>query len=312
MKNQIKLFSGSSNRDLAVKVSQQIGVPLAKADVRKYANGETRVQILESVRGRQVFVIQSTSPPVNDNIMELLIMIDALKRASALSITVVMPYFGYAKQDKKKSGREPISAKLVADLLQVAGIKRLVTIDLHSPQIQGFFDVPVDDMSAVMFISRYIRKKKLNNMVVVSPDVGGAKRARDMARYLNTNIAIIDKYRSDYTKASAAHVVGEVEGKNCIIIDDFIDTGGSMVEAVNALHRHKAKNVYVTCTHGLLTAPAVENLKKSPAKEVIITDTIALPKEKHFRNLHVISVSEMISAAITRIYKKGSISSLFR
>ena len=252
--------------------------------------------------------MQSTCPPVNDNLMELLMMIDALKRGSASAITAVVPYYGYSKQDKKKSGREPISAKLVADLLEKAGIKRLVTIDLHAPQIEGFFDVPVDNMPATSLFANHLMKKKLKDIVVVSPDAGGMKRARDLANAIRAErIAVIDKYRSSYKSASAMNVVGKVKGMNAIIMDDFIDTGGSINEAVTALKNHGAKSVKVVCTHPLMTPPATERLRGAGIEEFITTDTVPMPKEKQIKNTTVISTAEMLGDMINGIMGKQSL-----
>lgn len=299
-----KIIAGSASLGLAKSVARRFNMKVVDAEIGKFPNGETRVEIKESVRKSDVFVIQSTCPPVNDNLMELLILIDALKRASAGFITAVMPYFGYAKQDKKKGGREPISSKLVARMLETVGIRRLVTFDLHAAQIEGFFDIAVENLTAINMIADHFRKKQLRNTVVVAPDAGGVKRARDLANAMNANrLAIIDKYREDYRKAAAMNVVGKVEGMNAIIIDDFIDTGGSMVEAIKAVKNHRAKKVWVASTHPILTYPAEKRFRKveDQIEELIVTDTIPLQNGKKFRKIKVLSTAHIIADAIRRI-----------
>ncbi|MBI2575124.1 ribose-phosphate pyrophosphokinase [Candidatus Woesearchaeota archaeon] len=305
------LFSGNSNRQLSESIAKHLGIPLGRMDVGKFPNGEARVEILESVRGKHAFVIQSTCPPVNDSLMELLLVIDALKRSSAGTITAVIPYFGYSKQDKKKSGREPISAKLVANMLAVAGADRLVTIDLHTPQIEGFFDIPVDNLSTLKLIADYVAGKKMDNLVIVAPDAGGVKRARHLANILEARLAIIDKYRRYYREADAMNVVGKVQGMDALIIDDFIDTGSSIVEAVKALKNHEAKRIFVACTHPIHTDPATQRLKDADCEEVIVTDTIPLAKEKMLDRITVLSVAGMLAETIKKIYSGESLSYLF-
>jgi ribose-phosphate pyrophosphokinase len=313
MKNQgvesidnFKIFSGTANPKLAAAIAKYVGMPLGRIVVERFPNGEIRVEIKETVRGRDVFVIQPTSPPVNDNIMELLIMIDAFKRASANSITAVIPYFGYAKQDKKKSGREPISAKLIADLLEKAGVSRIVTIDIHAAQIAGFFNVPMENLTAMSLFADYLRHMK--NTVVVSPDAGGVKRARDLANRLNAHrLAIIDKYRPDFRKASAMNVIGKVSGLNAIIIDDFIDTGGSMKEAVEAVLNHGAKSVRIAFTHALMTPPARERLEPLHIAEIVTTDTIPVRNERMPSNMKILSTAAMLGDTIKRIMGKKSL-----
>ncbi len=308
----VKLIAGTSVPQLAREISKNVGIPLVRADIGKFSNGETRVEILESVRGADVFIIQSTCPPVNDNVMELLLMMDALRRASANSINLMVPYFGYAKQDKKKTGREPISAKVMADMMENAGAERLVTIDLHAQQIEGFFDIPVDNLSAIYTFAGFLKKKKMENTVVVSPDSGGTKRARDLANAMQAErIAIIDKYRPDWRKANAMNVIGKVDGMNAIIVDDFIDTGGSMVEAVKAVRNHKAEKIWVACTHPLLTDPATQRFRElNDSGEVegfLFADTIPIPKEKMLRNYNVISTAPMLADTIERIARGFSL-----
>ena len=300
----VKLIAGNANKELAAKVAQKLGIRLVNAEIGKFPNGETHVQINESVRKHDIFILKSTCPPTNDNLMEIMILIDALNRASAGFITVIMPYFGYSKQDKKKSGREPISSKLVARMLEMMGVGRIVTFDLHAAQIEGFFDIPVENLTALNMMAGYFRKKKMGKTVVVAPDAGGVKRARDLANAMKANrIAIIDKYREDYTKASAMNVVGKVQGMDAIIIDDFIDTGGSIVEAVKAVKNHGARSIYVACTHPLFTGPAVSRLKSlgNDVTEIVVTDTIPLPKEKKFKKVVVLSTANAISDVIRRL-----------
>ena len=299
-----KIIAGSASSDLAKSIARRFNMDIVDAEIGKFPNGETRVDIKESVRKSDVFVIQSTCPPVNDNIMELLILIDALKRASAGFITAVMPYFGYAKQDKKKGGREPISSKLVARMLEMVGVKRLVTFDLHTAQIEGFFDIAVENLTAINMIADYMKKKKLKDTVIVAPDAGGVKRARDLANAMNANrLAIIDKYREDYRKAAAMNVVGKVDGMNAIIVDDFVDTGGSMVEAIKAVKNHNAKKVWVACTHPILTDPAEERFRsvQNEIEELIVTDTIPISREKTFSKIKVLSTANILGDAIKRI-----------
>jgi len=308
----VKLIAGTSVPELAKEISKNVGIPLVKADIGKFSNGETRVEILESVRGADVFVIQSTCPPVNDNVMELLLMMDALRRASANSINLMVPYFGYAKQDKKKTGREPISAKVMADMMENAGAERLVTVDLHAQQIEGFFDIPVDNLSAIYAFAEHFKSRKMDNIVVVTPDAGGTKRARNLANAMQAErIAIIDKYRPDWRKADAMNVIGKVEGMNAIIVDDFIDTAGSMVEAVKAVRNHKAEKLWVACTHPLLTDPATERLKAlEDAGEVegfVFTDTVPIPTHKMLKSYEIISTAPMLADTIERIARGFSL-----
>ena len=299
----IKIIAGNANKELAADVARLLNVKLVNADIGRFPNGEVRVQIHESVRKKEIFIIQSTCPPVDNNLMELLVLIDALKRASVGFVTVIMPYFGYSKQDKKKTGRAPISSKLVAKMIEMVKVGRLVTIDLHAPQIEGFFDIPVENLTAINMMAEYFRKKGLKNTVVVAPDAGGVKRARDLANAMKAKrIAIIDKYRESYKHASAMNVVGRVEGMDAIIIDDFIDTGGSMVEAIKAVKNHKARRVYVAATHALLTDKAPEKLKNAKGiTEYIFTDTIPLSREKRFKKVKVLSTAKMISNVIRRL-----------
>lgn len=312
MKNRILVFSGSSNRDLANNICDCLKIKLADASVDRFSDGEVRVKIRENARGHDVFIIQSTSRPSNENLMELLIMIDALKRASAQRITAVLPYFGYARQDRKDQPRVPITAKLVANLLTTAGADRVLTVDLHAGQIQGFFDIPLDHLFAFTIFAQYIKDLKLDkNMVIVSPDVGGIKTARAYAKRMNCPLAIVDKRRIDDEKAEAMHIMGEVEGKNVVIVDDMVATAGSLVEAVAALKKAGALDVYATITHPVLCGPALDRLNKSQIKELVVTDTIPLPDDKKTDRIKVLSVSELLAEAIKRIHEEESISVLF-
>ena len=310
----LKLFALSSNQELAAKVADKMGIELGKSSVREFSDGEIQVNIEESIRGHHVFILQSTSSPVNDNLMEILIMVDALKRASAETISVVMPYYGYARQDRKARSREPITSKLVANMLEVAGVDRLLTVDLHASQIQGFFDIPVDHLMGAPLIADYFDRAGLtgDDVVVVSPDHGGATRARKMAVALDCPVAIIDKRRPKPNVAEIMGVLGDVEGKNCIMIDDMIDTGGTIVAGIDMLLEKGAKNVFVACTHPVFSGPAVERLKNCSAKEVVVTDTIILPKEKHFDKLKVVSVASLLAKTIESIENNLPVSDVFQ
>lgn len=313
MYSTLKIFCGNSNKELAAQIASYLHRSLGKIDVGPFPNGETRVEILESVRGQNVFVIQSTNQPGNEYLMELLIMVDAFKRASAASVNVVMPFYGYSKQDKKKTGREPITARLVADLIQTAGADRIITVELHSGQIQGFFSIPVDDLSTDQMMADYFRQKRIENLVIVSPDVGGTKRARDAAHNLSAGLAIIDKHRSHYSKAEAMNVIGDVDGKNCLIFDDFVDTAGSVVEAVSALKKAGAKDIYLFFTHPVLTQPpAIDRLRTLDVREIVTTDTIAFPPEKKMPNLTILSTATLLGETIRRVAIGESVSELYR
>lgn len=312
MKNGLLIFSGNSNKELALRICKFLKVELGDASVDKFTDGEIRVKINENVRGHDVFVIQSTSDPSNDNLMELLIMIDALKRASAQRITAVLPYFGYARQDRKDQPRVPITAKLVANVLTVAGADRVLTIDLHAGQIQGFFDIPLDHLYAFTLFADYIKELELDkNMVIVSPDVGGIKTARAYAKKMNCPLAIVDKRRISDKQAEAMHIMGDVDGKNVVIIDDMVATAGSLVEAVAALKKAGALEVYASITHPVLCGPAIERLKKSEIKELVVTDTIPIPADKMMPRIKVLSVASLLGEAIMRIHNEKSISVLF-
>ncbi len=307
----LKVFSLNSNVALAQEIAAAIGVELGKCSVTSFSDGEVQINIEESIRGCDVFVIQSTSQPVNENLMELLIMIDALKRASAKTINIVMPYYGYARQDRKARSREPITAKLVANLLETAGAHRVITLDLHAPQIQGFFDILIDHLLAVPILSDYFKEKNLENVVVVSPDHGGVTRARKMADRLKAPIAIIDKRRPRPNVAEVMNIIGNVEGKTCILIDDIIDTAGTITLAANALVESGANEVYACCTHPVLSGPAIERIQNSKIKELAVTNSIALPEEKKIDKITELSVGSLIAEAIIRVHEEESVSTLF-
>ncbi len=309
--NGFKIFAGTSNTDLAKSISEALKTPLGDILVSRFSEGEIRVKINEDVRGKDIFLIQPTCPPVNDNVMELLIMLDAFRRASARRITAVLPYYGYARQDRKDQPRVPITAKLLANIITEAGADRILTMDLHAQQIQGFFDIPVDHLYAYPVISSYFRQKGLKDVTVVSPDVGGIKMARAYAKGLNADLAIVDKRRTGPTEVEAMNLIGEVKGRTVILPDDMIATAGSLVEAVNALVKFGAKDIYACCTHAILSGNAVEKLQKSVLKEVVITDTIPLPPEKRIDKIKVLPVAPLLGEAIQRIHNEESISSLF-
>ena len=306
----MKLLVGSGNPALSVEIARALGVEPAKSTISRFADGEIFVRIDENVRGNDVFILQPTNPPA-ENIMELLLLIDAAKRASAARVTCVMPYYGYSRQDRKDQPRVAIGAKLVANMIVTAGAHRVVGIDFHQHQLQGFFDIPVDHLyAAPVFVSHY-RKKNLHDVVVVAPDVGSAKMARGFAKRLNGSLAIIDKRRPRPNQSEVVNVVGEVEGRDCILTDDMIDTAGTVAEASRALKKLGAKDIYVCATHALLSGPAVERLRDAPITEVTVTDSVRIPEEKHFPQLHVLSVGDLLSKAIRYIHSEQSVSSLF-
>lgn len=310
---QVQVFSGNSNVRLTEDICDYLNIPLGKADVFKFANDNTFVRIGTSVRQDDVFVVQSFTTPVNDSIMELLIMIDTLKRASAGRITAVIPYYGYGRTDKKDQPRVPITARLVAKLIVQAGADRVLTVDLHAGQIQGFFDVPVDEMSAMYLTARYFVEKNLENPVVVSPDLGNTKRARNFADSLQCPLAIIEKRRvGNQDKTEILNLIGSVEGKQAIIVDDEIDTGGSITQAMQVCIDGGASEVYASCIHPVFSGPAVERLKNSALKEVVVTNTVALPPEKFFEKLVVLNVAELLGEAIQRIHAGASVSTAYR
>ncbi|HJA73886.1 MAG TPA: ribose-phosphate diphosphokinase [Candidatus Limosilactobacillus faecipullorum] len=310
--SKLKIFALSSNRPLAEKIAAEVGVELGKLSVDRFSDGEIQINIEESIRGDNVYVIQSTSAPVNDNLMELLILVDALRRASAKTINVVIPYYGYARQDRKARSREPITAKLVANMLQNVGVNRVVALDLHAAQIQGFFDIPVDHlMGAPLLADYFIREGVADEAVVISPDHGGVVRARALAEFLKAPIAIIDKRRPKANVAQIMNIIGDVKGKKCIMIDDMIDTAGTISKGAQALIDAGAKEVYASCTHAVLSGPAIERLEASPIKEVVVTDSIRLPEEKQIAKIKQVSVGPLIGSAIKRINENRPVSPLF-
>lgn len=311
---QVKLFSGNSNRSLAKKIADKLGLPLGEMEVGRFSDGEVCVNIHETVRGCDVFLIQSTSYPVNENFMELLVMIDAAKRASAARITAVMPYFGYARQDRKARARDPISAKLVANLLEKAGADRVLTMDLHSSQVQGFFDIPVDNLYGMPVLAKYFMRQKLNgddNMIIVSPDVGSVARSRKMASKFNVNMAIVDKRRPKPNAMEVMNLIGDVQDKTCLMIDDMIDTAGTITQGAYAVMDHGAKEVFACCTHGVLSGPAIERIEKSPLKQVVVLDTIEIPKEKLIDKITVVTVADLFAEGIERLYSDLPVSKLY-
>ncbi|HEV2149499.1 MAG TPA: ribose-phosphate pyrophosphokinase [Longimicrobiaceae bacterium] len=304
------LLCGSANRPLSEEIAQTLGSPLGDTTIRRFADGEIFVRVNENVRGRDLYIIQPTVPPA-DNILELLLLIDAARRASAARITAVIPYYGYGRQDRKDQPRVAIGAKLVANMIVSAGADRVLGVDFHQHQLQGFFDVPVDHLYAAPVITRYFREKNLTNLVVVAPDVGSAKMARGTAKRLGGTIGIIDKRRPTANVSEVLHVIGEVEGKDCLIADDMIDTAGTMAEAIHALKARGARDVYCAATHALLSGPAVERLSQAPLKELVVTNTIPVPEEKRFPQLTVLSVADLIARAIRYTHSNESVSSLF-
>jgi len=308
---RLRIFSGNANPALAKEIANHLGLTMGNAFVGHFNNGETQVIIDESVRGKDVFIVQPTCNPVNDSMMELLIMVDAAKRASARTITAVIPYYAYARQDRKTRGREPISAKLMANLLTIAGVTRVITVDLHAGQIQGFFDIPVDHLPGVPLLAEYIRSKNLDELVVVSPDLGGVTRARQLADRLHAPIAIIEKRRPMPGVAEVMNLIGNVSGRTAVMIDDIVDTAGSLTEGANALMKSGAKEVYACCTHGVLSDPAVARIKASVIKELVITNTIPLPLEKECDKIKVLSMAPLLGEAILRIFSELPVSKMF-
>src|SRR5690625_228249 len=310
---RLKLYSLSSNRPLAEKIANYLDIELGELEVNRFSDGEIAISIEESVRGDHVFILQSTSYPTNDNIMELLIMIDALRSSDLKIITAVIPYYGYARQDRKAQPREPITAKLVANLLTTAGADRVVTLDLHASQIQGFFDIPTDHLLGAPLLASWFLDNELsgNDVVVVSPDHGGATRARKLAEFLDSPIAIVDKRRPKPNVSEVMSIIGDVKGKKAILVDDMIDTAGTIVNAAQALKDRGATEVYACATHGVFSPPAIERIKDSVIKTMVVTDSIYLPEEKRLDKIELISVSELIGQAIQRIYEERSVSPLF-
>ena len=311
MHKELKVFTGNANPVLAKEICGCLGIQLGSADVNTFSDGEIQIKINDNVRGADTFVVQPTSPPVDRNLMELLIMVDALKRASADKITAVIPYYGYARQDRKSQPRVPITAKLVANLITISGVNRVLVMDLHAGQIQGFFDIPVDNLFAAPVIIDYVRKMKLSDLVFVSPDTGGAERVRAFAKRLDATMAIIDKRRPGPNIAEVHHVVGNVHNKNAILLDDMIDTGGSIVKAAEVLMHKGAKTVYAVCTHAVFSGEAISKLEKSQIKKVIVTNTISLARGRKSKKVTVLSIAPLLAEAIKRIHEEESVSSLF-
>ena len=306
-----KIFTGNSHIELAEEIAGIMGKPLGKATVTKFSDGEISVNIWETVRGLDVYIIQSTCSPVNDNLMELLIMIDAMKRASAGRINAVIPYYGYARQDRKAKARDPITAKLVADLIMAAGADRVLTMDLHANQIQGYFDIPVDHLLGMPILAKFFQEKQLDDLVVLSPDHGSITRARNLAQYLNCPIAIIDKRRPEPNKSEIMNIIGNIEGKNCIIVDDMIDTAGTICNAANAIKNLGAKAVFAGATHAVLSGPAIDRIRDSAIEEMVLLNTVPLAEEKKLDKMTFLSVAPLFAEAMTRVFTNGSISVLF-
>ncbi|MCQ2358618.1 MAG: ribose-phosphate pyrophosphokinase [Phascolarctobacterium sp.] len=310
--NKLRIFTGNANPDLAREIASYLGTTVGDSVVNRFNNGEIQVMINESVRGKDIFIVQPTCGPiVNDNVMELLIMADAFKRASAKNITAIVPYYGYARQDRKARGREPITSKLMADLMEASGITRVVTIDLHAAQIQGFFNIPFDHMPGGPLLAEYIKEKNLDDLMVVSPDLGGVSRARLFAEILNCPMAIIDKRRPEPGVAEVMNLIGNVEGKNCVLVDDMVDTAGSLCEGARALKKFGAKDIYACCTHPILTDPALSRIAQSDITELVATNTIPLAPAKKHPKIKILSVAPILAETILRIYNDWSVSSLF-
>lgn len=308
---KLKIFSGNANTELAEEIARYLGVAFGSAKVTRFCDGEIQVKINESVRGADVFIIQPTCAPINENLMELLILIDAVRRASARRITAVMPYYGYARQDRKTRARDPITAKLVANILTASGARRIICMDLHAGQIQGFFDIPLDHLPGVPILAEYFLQRKLENIAVVSPDLGGVTRARNLAERIGASIAIIDKRRPEPNVAEVTSIIGSIRGKTVIIIDDIIDTAGTITKGAEALKERGAGDIYVCCTHPVLSGPAVTRLAEAPVKEVIVTNTVPIAPEKMIDKIKVLSVAPLLGEAIIRIHKDLSVSKLF-
>jgi ribose-phosphate pyrophosphokinase len=308
---RMQVFAGTSNPELAEGVVRHLGIELGNVKIRKFANGEIYVRYLESVRGADVFIVQSICAPVNETLMEMLIMVDAAKRASARSITAVISHYGYARQDKKSAAREPITAKLVADVLTVAGVSRVITMDLHQGQIQGFFNQPVNHLTALPILADYFESLHLDNLCVVSPDVGRAKACKKLSDMLGASLAIMHKGRPDHNVAEITHVIGDVSGKTCIVADDMIDTAGSISEGAKALKTHGAADVYVTATHGIFSPPAYDRIEAAPIKELVVTNTIPVPEDRQHGKIRVLSVAPLFAHAVQNVFLDDSVSELF-
>lgn len=310
-RQRLKIFTGNANPALAEEIAQYLGVSVGAARVSRFSDGEIQVKINESVRGADVFIIQPTSEPVNEHLMELLVMVDAVRRASARRITAVIPYYGYARQDRKTRARDPITAKLVANLLYASGARRVITMDLHAGQIQGFFDIPVDHLPGVPLLAQYFMQQQLSDVVVVSPDLGSVQRARDLAERIGAPLAIIDKRRPEPNVSEVMNIIGDIKGKRVLMIDDIIDTAGTITHGAAALKDFGARDIYVGCTHPVLSGPAVERLAKAPIKEVLVTNTILLPQHKMMEKIKILSVAPLLGEAIIRIHEDLSVSKLF-
>ncbi|MEJ2032094.1 MAG: ribose-phosphate pyrophosphokinase [Deltaproteobacteria bacterium] len=312
MMNEMKIFTGNANPEMAKDICRYLNMSLSNAEVRRFCDGEIFIEIRENVRGRDIFVVQPTCPPVNDHLMELVIMVDALRRASARRITAVIPYYGYARQDRKVAPRVPITAKVVAEMLMVVGVRRVLTMDLHAGQIQGFFNIPVDNLFAAPVLLKYIAAQFKNDLVMVSPDAGGVERTRAFAKRLNSGLAIIDKRRERANESEAMNVIGDVRGKTAILLDDRVDTAGTLCAAGNILMKAGAKEVHACCSHGVLSGPAISRIEESQIKNLVITNTIPLGETaRQCKKIKVLSVSELLGEAIQRIHSEDSVSSLF-
>ena len=310
--NNIKIFAGTANIDLSMEISKYLDIPLCKGEIKNFKDGEFNIKINENVRGQDVFLIQSTCPPANENLMELLITVDAFRRASANRITAVIPYYGYGRQDRKVQSRTPITAKLVANLITTAGVDRVLVIDLHAGQIQGFFDIPVDNLfAAPPVLVKYFLTKKIEDVTIVSPDSGGVERARAIAKRMDATLAIIDKRRPEANVAEVMNVIGDVKGRNVVIVDDMIDTGGSIIKAAEALHDKGVKKIFAACTHPVFSADAVSRFDKSVIDEIVVTNTIPIDKKKRSKKIRILSIAELLSNAICSIHENTSVSSLF-
>lgn len=308
---EIKLFAGNSNKALAEAIAKELKIPLSDVEVGHFSDGETSVHLGETVRGRDVFIIQSTCSPVNENLMELLIMIDAARRASAGRITAVIPYFGYARQDRKARSRDPITAKLVADIITSAGADRVLTMDLHAAQIQGFFDIPVDHLLGGPILYKYFKKYVDDDFMIVSPDVGSVSRARNVATKLNCPMAIVDKRRPKANQIEVMNVIGDVSGKRCLIVDDMIDTAGTICQGAEALFKNGAKEIYACCSHAVLSGPAIDRIRDSHISKLVVLDTIPLPEEKKIDKISVLSVAKLFATAIENIYLDKKMSEIY-
>lgn len=312
MSRELRVFTGNAHPELGADIARFLGVPVGRAHLARFSDGEVWFQIQDNVRGADVFVVQPTGPPVNENLMELLVMLDAFKRSSASRITAVMPYYGYARQDRKDKPRVPISAKLVADLLSAAGTDRVLTMDLHASQIQGFFDIPVDHLFAAPVIMDYVSRLELKDLTVVSPDAGGVERARAYAKRLEATLAIVDKRRDSPNVAEVHHVVGDVEGRTALIVDDIVDTGGTLAKVAQAIKDAGAREVLASCSHAVLSGHSIPKIEESPLSKVIVTDSIRLSEEKRrWKKLVVLPVGELMGKAIQNIHEEASVTSLF-